>query len=370
MMKKENWRLTLAVSGLNNIDSPGPGVAVIRGLRASGRDYRIVGLAYDNAEPGIYLPGGVDIAYQVPYPASGRQALKERLLALHKIEGFDLVIPCFDAELPAYLQLVDELKAAGINSFLPTLEQFEARHKDHLPIYCREHGINTPFSAPIHAIEQLTQLVADKNNPLDYPLMIKGRFYEAFRVYSLAQAASCFTGLVAKWGLPAIVQQYLPGGEVNVVALGDGKGGLSGAVAMKKLYITQTGKAWSGVTIHNEELLQLAARLMASSKWRGPLELEIMLDSDDKPFLIEINPRFPAWVYLAVAAGQNLPQALVDLALGRPVELGEYRAGVQFVRYSWDAVAPIEQRHDFTSKGWFSPPIDAANLFSPDEANE
>ncbi len=34
----------------------------------------------------------------------------------------------------------------------------------------------------------------------------------------------------------------------------------------------------------------------------------------------EINPRIPAWVYLAVGAGQNIPEALVNLALGKKVE--------------------------------------------------
>ena len=49
-------KLTIAVTGLNNTDNPGPGVPVIRSLRESDYfDVRIIGLAYENLEPGIYM---------------------------------------------------------------------------------------------------------------------------------------------------------------------------------------------------------------------------------------------------------------------------------------------------------------------------
>jgi carbamoyl-phosphate synthase large subunit len=50
------------------------------------------------------------------------------------------------------------------------------------------------------------------------------------------------------------------------------------------------------------------------------MELELIKTSGNDLYLIEINPRIPAWVYLAVGAGQNLPEALVKLALGIEVE--------------------------------------------------
>jgi len=59
--------LTIAVTGLNAADNPGPGVAVVRAIRAGaevraagGRGCRIVGLTYDALDPGAYM-GGVAI---------------------------------------------------------------------------------------------------------------------------------------------------------------------------------------------------------------------------------------------------------------------------------------------------------------------
>jgi carbamoyl-phosphate synthase large subunit len=59
-------------------------------------------------------------------------------------------------------------------------------------------------------------------------------------------------------------------------------------------------------------------------------------------YVAEINPRFPAWTYLATGAGQNLPLALVKLALGEPVAAArDYRVGTQFVRISLDQVGDL-----------------------------
>ena len=72
------------------------------------------------------------------------------------------------------------------------------------------------------------------------------------------------------------------------------------------------------------------------------MELEVIKTEDQKYYLIEINPRIPAWVYLANGAGQNIPEALVKLAMGWDVEpMTEYKAGTMFIRYSYDLIGDI-----------------------------
>ena len=71
--------LVIAVTGLNAIDSPGPGVAVIRAIReCSDFDVRIIGLSYEALEPGIYLHDLVDTTYQIPSPSVGTDGLGYR----------------------------------------------------------------------------------------------------------------------------------------------------------------------------------------------------------------------------------------------------------------------------------------------------
>ena len=46
----------VGVSGINAVDNPGPGIGVARSLKEDpGLDVRIIGLAYDAMEPGIYM---------------------------------------------------------------------------------------------------------------------------------------------------------------------------------------------------------------------------------------------------------------------------------------------------------------------------
>ena len=74
-------KITVALTGLNNTDNPGPGVPVIRGIRESSSfDVRILGLAYENLEPAIYMDGVVDKTFQVPYPSEGSDVLVKRIL--------------------------------------------------------------------------------------------------------------------------------------------------------------------------------------------------------------------------------------------------------------------------------------------------
>ncbi len=338
-MEKKN--ITIGITGLNNIDSPGPGIPVIRGLRDSGDiNVRIVGLAYENLEPGIYMKDLVDKAYLIPYPSSGSEEYIARILQIHEKESLDLIIPNFDAELFTFIKNESLLKQNGIATFLPTRPQFEERHKANLEAFGKKYDIKVPQSKAITSAKDIVAIEKD----FEYPFFVKGKFYEAFKAYNREQAFFYFSKLEAKWGLPIIIQQFIQGIEVNVVALGDGRGNTIGAVPMRKTYITDKGKAWGGITIKDNRMLELTSRIIASTKWRGGMELEMIKTKEDEYYLIEINPRIPAWVYLAVGAGQNIPEALAKLALGMEVKpFRDYRVGTMFIRYSYDLIGDITQ---------------------------
>jgi carbamoyl-phosphate synthase large subunit len=342
-------KLTIAVSGLNNIDSPGPGIPVIRGIRESGSlEARIIGLAYENLEPGAYMHELVDKTYKVPYPSDGVDSLLERIKVINAGEGIDVLIPNFDSELFAFMKSEAALKAMGIRTFLPTLQQFEERHKSNLPEYGKKYGVKVPFSKPITSYDEIGKLKED----FEFPLMVKGKFYDAYIAYDQEQARMYFNKISAKWGLPIVIQEFVKGTEVNVVALGDGKGNTVGAVPMRKQYITDKGKAWGGITLDDEHMLELTHHIISATQWRGGMELELIRTAKNELYLIEINPRLPAWVYLAVAAGQNLPEAMVKLALGLPVTpFQRYDVGKMFIRYSYDMICELPEFEQLSTKG-------------------
>jgi len=328
--------INIGVTGLNAIDSPGPGVAVIRGLReATSFDVRIIGFAYESMEPGIYMHDLVDRTYQIPYPSAGADALLSRLEYIQSREKLDVIIPNFDAELYSFIKLEDKLRQMGIHMFLPTLTQFEERHKVNLSEFGKKYGIEVPLGKAINDSSEIFALQKD----FDFPMMIKGKWYDAFIAYNMEQARTYFNKISAKWGLPVVLQRFVHGTEYNVTGLGDGKGNTIAAVPMRKQFITDKGKAWAGISIDDKKLLAITRQFVSETKWRGAFELEMMKTSDNVYYLMEINPRIPAWVYLAVGVGQNIPEALTNLALGNEVEpFSTYEVGKLFIRYSWDMI--------------------------------
>ena len=71
--------------------------------------------------------------------------------------------------------------------------------------------------------------------------------------------------------------------------------------------------------------------------------------------LIEINPRFPAWVYFATGVGSNLPLDLVRRALGddtpQPDFTDGYPSGRLYVRYTDERVCDMSTFQNMVTRG-------------------
>jgi carbamoyl-phosphate synthase large subunit len=338
------WRhWTVAVTGMNaRADNPGPGQAVARCLReAPGFSGRILGLGHDALDPGLYRRESCDAGYLLPYPSAGESALIERLAEIHAAERIDALIPCLDAELPGFIRLEKRLAAMGIRVLLPGAARLRARAKDSLPELCRLAGVDTPPIRRLTGPDSLETLASETG--WGWPLVVKGGFYDAVIVRNPGEAKSAFQRLAAQWGYPVLVQPFIDGHEVNLAGLGDGAGGLAGAVSMRKRALTDKGKAWAGITIRDRALEEMAEKLVAALNWRGPLEVEAMRGTDGRLWLIEINPRFPAWIWLSHAAGRNLPAALLDMLSGAAPKLEPAPAGIMFIRYAEELALRLEE---------------------------
>jgi len=334
--------LTIAVTGLNATDNPGPGVSVIRALKADSvaGSLRIVGLAYDTLDPGIYARDLVDDVFLIPYPSQGSTALGQRLRYIHRrVNGLHAVLPTLDAELAAFIDLEGLLGELGIGSFLPSRDQLDIRSKVNLSRLGASAAINVPRSKILTSVAEIYAV----HRELCYPLLIKGVYYGAELARGVDEAVAAFHRVVSRWGYPVIAQAFVQGDELNVVAVGDGRGGLVGALPMKKMSITDKGKGWAGIAIRDSELLAITRRFVEETRWRGPCEIEVIRDRHGEYHLLEVNPRFPAWTYLSAGAGMNLPWAVVRLATGQPVQpMENYEVGTMFVRIAIDQIARLE----------------------------
>lgn len=342
---------TVAITGMNaRPDNPGPGLAVARCLREAPEfQGRIVGLSYDALDPGLYLREYCDATYLLPYPSAGDQALLDQMQIIQSQEQIEMLIPCLDAELPGMVRLRPALQEMGLQTFLPDGDQLRLRNKDRLPELAEMAGIQCP---EIKSITQAGFFYQCQEEGWSYPLVVKGLFYGAKIAHSADEAAEAFRKIAAEWGYPVLVQRMIKGEEYNLTAVGDGSGKLLGPVMMKKMAVTDKGKAWAGISIDDQALLTASESLAEAIQWRGPLEVEVMRDSQGNYQLIEINPRFPAWIYLSAGVGRNLPLTLLRLILGQEADdFPPIQAGTLFIRHALENIVPLEDFEAIVTRG-------------------
>jgi carbamoyl-phosphate synthase large subunit len=338
---------TVAVSGINAVDNPGPGTGVARCLKECDLDVRLIGLAYDTLEPGIYMDWLFDKSYILPYPSSNSSTILERLSYIHEREKIDVIIPVLDVELPLYMRMEKELESMGIKTMFPSAKAFRMRAKDNLFRLADKSGFRVPTT------EVITDLstVIDVCRKMGFPCFVKGPFYEAVKIGSPGEAMKAVHGLSAKWGLPVMIQENIPGDEYNCAGLADGRRAL-GMVAVKKVATTSLGKAWTIVSVNNRKIFDAAERMIQMLGWRGAFEIELILDRDTNEFYcIEINPRFPAWIFMSSACGINLPERMVKNLLGMEHEThSRYDAGKLMIRYTSELIRDIQDIENISIK--------------------
>lgn len=122
-----------------------------------------------------------------------------------------------------------------------------------------------------------------------------------------------------------------------VAAVGDGKGGVAGVAALRKVVPQRGSQRWVGVAAQDEGLLEAVRSFFSITAIRGGADLEIGRDADGY-HVMRVEPRLPAWVQLFASYGPNLPAVLVRLALGQPVATpGELPGGPLLVGAAWEA---------------------------------
>jgi len=333
--------LVIGITGLQSGASPSAGIGVARCLRLAGDDsIKLVALEYEPLAAGFYLSDLFDWAFLTP-PPSMPSLLLEKLVEVKAQTSLSCLIPNLDVEQEIYGAFQARLKAYGIHTLVATPSAVHKRSKLALGALADEHGFRVPRTEPVQCWEDVTRVLQDA----DFPLIVKGHFCDAYLVRSSEEALVFIAKLCAVWGWPVLIQEFVRGAEYCVAGLADHSSELIGAVAMMKFGLTEKGKAWSGVTVGEPHLLDLTRRFIQALRWAGPLEIDfIRCEETGQFYIIDVNPRFPAWIYLAAIAGQNLPLLAVYAALGKHVRKEEtYRTGLLFARYAVDMTFDVSQ---------------------------
>ncbi|MCF6377989.1 hypothetical protein L2K70_10265 [Nocardioides KLBMP 9356] len=187
----------------------------------------------------------------------------------------------------------------------------------------------------------------------------KGERYEAVPVTHPGALAHALDRITKTWGGTPLLQADVAGAEESICfAAHDGR--LLGACAMRKTSMTPEGKTWSGRVTELSEADEKSLRtFVAETRWTGGGELELVREArTDERFLIDLNPRFPAWVHGATLAGFNLPARLVAAASGSTAPTESSSGNPEFVR----VVLELPAVHSYPVQGFGMPSQLAAGL--------
>ncbi|MBI4397653.1 MAG: ATP-grasp domain-containing protein [Candidatus Omnitrophica bacterium] len=340
----------IVCTGLDSTENPYPGLSVLRSIKESGEfSGKTIVLTYDSLCTGLYQHNFVDEVYLVPYPSEPEEYLLSRIAEIHKKAKIDVMIPCLDSEIATYARLKPRLKNLGIKVLVPREAAVKVRSKIFLSEFCKENEIEYPKSFLINDPNEIEKYAAE----LHYPLMLKGSIIDTAKVEDSAEARVFFHRLANEWGLPLIIQEHLDGEEYDVAVLADQESQIVAKVAMRKIGITKMGKAFAGVTVESKEFDALAEKVVKALQWQGPLELELMKNSDlNKTYIIEINARFPSWIYTTLGSKLNLPLLNLKLALGETLgPQPDYKTGVMFTRIVDDSYCDFSYLAQLNLKG-------------------
>ncbi len=330
----------VAITGFAGLDNPEPGLATARALRAGvPGPLEIEGLVYDAWATGGWTPGIADRLHLIPPIAYGDAAALSRILAIHGEHPIDALLPCLDLEVPLYSRLANRLAREGVRTLLPAAEDIAAVTKISLHGFCYANSILTPHTVHVRDVSA----VAVHADHFGYPLWVKGTVAGAKKVCNREQALYEAELLAARWGGGVLLQEAVEGSEHVVAMVARADGSCLSMVMMRKIGLNARGKGVIGSTVDDPELRRLALEILARLHWRGPLELEFVRShASGRFYLLEVNCRFPSWIYLTEFADANLPQALLReiLAPGarapRPA-----RIGALYARDVQEMVVPV-----------------------------
>ncbi len=301
--------MKIYVSGLYCGGNPQPGVGIVRSLRVAFPTAILVGVEYSSRVSGIHFDELDDLWIQRPWDELDLDVWGERVR--DTLDSGGLWISGSDLEA---MWLADLLPDGHPNLLTPPSSALKRITKPEV-IGARGLPIAVPdYLSTDHSDWELHAFCRAH----DWRVWLKGPYYDASRTPTWDSFVACRAALKKVWSTERLFLQKHVSGYEESIMLSAYRGELLGAVSMKKRDVTAEGKTWAG------EIADLPAELLAPLKtmvqhlnWTGGGELEMVRDCADKLWLLEMNPRFPAWVHGSTLAGDNLPALLVEAASGR-----------------------------------------------------
>ena len=304
--------MKIYISGLYCGTNPQPGVGIARSLRAGYPEATLVGVEYSNRSSGLHWTDFDELWLQRPWEELSLTDYGARIGEI--LDSGALWVSGSDLES---LWLSDVFPEGHPNLLTPPADALKLIAKPAVPAH-EGLPVRIPTFIPTDCSDWEIHSFCRKH---DWRVWLKGPYYDASRVDSWPGFEAVRTALSRVWATERLfLQSHVTGYEESVV-LSAYKGEMVGCVRMRKREITPEGKTWAGdVTEAPKEFADTLRGIVRRLNWTGGAELEMVRDAEGQLWLLEWNPRFPAWIHGATIAGRNMPALLVEAATGLPAQ--------------------------------------------------
>jgi diaminopimelate decarboxylase len=326
--------MRIYISGLYSGTNPQPGVGIARSLRTAYPQAKLIGVEYSNRCSGIHWQDFDEIWLQRPWDELNLSAHLEEIKKV--LEDGGLWISSIDLEI---LWLANVFSEGHPNLLTPPLAAMQRVGKPDIPAHNGLPVKIAPFVSTEISDWDLHAFCREHN----WKVWLKGPYYEAVRVRNWSEFETMRNTLASAWATEKLYLQAHVAGYEESVTLSAFQGELLDCVQMRKRDLTELSKTWAGdVSKVPDEIIIPLQKIIRNLRWSGGAELEMVRDMQDQLWLLEWNPRFPAWIHGATITGRNLPGTLVEGATGIPA--GQSPAlGQEFTR----VVMEIPVRSEF-----------------------
>jgi carbamoyl-phosphate synthase large subunit len=302
-----------------------PAIAIINALKRQDEiPVRVVAVDMNPLSAGFHLSDASSVV-----PATSEEEYLPRVLEVCRREGVDIVFPVIDEEQLGFAEHRSTFGEHGIRIIVNDPAAIRiARDKYMTHQWCRKHDVLAPAAfLPGQVPESWLG---------HFPLIVKPRSGQATRgVFKVGNRRELdfFVGYVPN----AMVQEFIDGQEYTVDVLTNLRGEVISVVPKARIE-TKAGMQVKGRTVRDPRLMDYGKVLSETLGLAPRCNIQCIV-ANQRTYLIEINPKFPASLPFTVAAGVNSPLLLVKMHLGDevPPMIGRFRDGLMMLRY-WQEI--------------------------------
>jgi len=316
---------TILVSGASGI----VGYGILRSLRKSGKDLRLIGTTiYGDS----VAPGFCDVFEQAP-PTSDPSYIGwlSRIVSRHQV---DLLIPGIEADVYAWAEHVAKIETAGAAKAMLNNLALIALCKDKWIFYEHLSKKNLPCLIK-------TSLNADFDalaNEFGLPFLLKPRIGYGSRGIVKIDSSEIFQKHQSRIG-PVLMAQPIIGNddeEFTTSAFCDGGGGFYACMSLKRK-LSKDGFTDRAEVVQLDEIRETLLPLCECLKPMGPTNFQFRKDNGAFK-LLEVNPRISSATSIRTAFGYNECQMAVEYYLESIKPQQPFIKRGHAVRYTEDCI--------------------------------